>query len=65
MEKIKKLLHDVLGWGFAREVLSNPGETIFPIYACRFCPSELSKDSQGNWFHLTSPTSKNMNKSHE
>lgn len=56
MEKIKKWLHDKLGWGFRGKYINTSHDDIvglYMIYKCRFCDKALEKDSQGNWFHLS------------
>lgn len=56
MEKIKKILHNLLKWGYPypRGTVGrcNLGDDFQPTYPCRFCGIEITQDSQGNWFHL-------------
>ena len=52
MEKIKKILHDYLKWGYPTTILPVGGDDIVPIWICKFCGGRLSFDSQGNCFHL-------------
>lgn len=47
---IGKLLHDILGWGFPVKGIG--GDHFQPTHSCKFCKYEITKDSQGNWFHL-------------
>jgi len=49
--KIKKFLHDYLGWGFPNKSMC--GDGFQPTYSCRFCDEEIAQDSTGAWFHLT------------
>ena len=51
MGKIRKFLHDKLGWGYPVARLSYGFQ---PTFSCRFCEDEITKDSTGAWFHLTS-----------
>lgn len=55
MKKIKKFVHDFLGWGFPVKALpKNDGHDGFQMnYSCQFCSDEITQDSQLNWFHLT------------
>lgn len=54
---IQKWLHDKLGWGFRmrKEGLSfrTSGDGFQSTYMCKFCDGDLTQDSQGNWFHLS------------
>ena len=52
LNKIKMFLHDKLGWGFPLSKINNG--KIQSRYHCQFCLREITKDSQGNWFHLSS-----------
>ena len=51
-EKIKKFIHDKLGWGFPNKRVG--GDGFQQNYSCRFCDKEITQDSTGAWFHLTS-----------
>ena len=51
MNKIKKFLHDKLGWGFPNKMVG--GDSFQQNYSCRFCKGEITKDSTGAWFHLS------------
>lgn len=48
---IKKLLHDILGWGYPNGVSET--DPFQQTYNCLFCNGELAQDSTGAWFHLT------------
>ena len=50
MNKIKKFTHDFLDWGFPKKFIS--GDGFQQNYSCHFCDGEITRDSQGNWFHL-------------
>ena len=50
MEKIRKFLHDYLGWGYPLNRIG--GDEFQPTYSCRYCKDEICQDSQLNWFHL-------------
>lgn len=51
MNRIKQFLHNLLGWGFPDKKVS--GDHFQTNYTCKFCDLEITKDSQGNWFHLS------------
>jgi hypothetical protein len=58
MNKIKLFFHNVLGWGFPQTdklnmVIRTGGDTFQGAYACIYCSENITRDSQGNWFHLT------------
>lgn len=50
MNKIRKWLHNFLGWGYPVKRIG--GDSFQPTFSCRFCDKEICQDSQGNWFHL-------------
>lgn len=54
--RIKKWLHDKLGWGFSGGV--SGGDSFQPTYHCRFCSRTLLRDSNGDLFHSTNKESK-------
>ncbi len=51
MNRIRRWLHDKLGWGYP-DYLSDAGSYVMPTYECRYCDYAVTMDSQGNWFHL-------------
>lgn len=51
-ERIKKFLHDKLGWGYVC-LGKCGGDNFQPTYKCRFCDKDLAQDSTGAWFHLS------------
>jgi len=53
MNKIKKLLHDWLGWGFIDTTKSRNSDGFQPTFGCQFCDKQIAQDSQRNWFHLS------------
>ena len=52
LKRIKKFIHDLLGWGFPLE--RSGGDSFQSNYSCQFCELNITKDSTGAWFHLSS-----------
>ena len=49
---MKKILHNILGWGFPAKRVG--GDSFQENHSCRFCDYNITKDSTGAWFHLSS-----------
>ena len=49
MERIRRWLHDYLGWGYPGDRWGFDGCSM--TAKCRMCDKGLLLDSQGNWFH--------------
>lgn len=62
MNKIKKFLHNFLFWGFPDKFID--GDSFQQNYSCQFCDLDVTKDSQGNWFHLIAKTNGKSLKEH-
>jgi len=50
--KIQKFFHDTLDWDFPVKYID--GDSFQQNYSCKFCEKEITQDSTGAWFHLTS-----------
>lgn len=50
--KIRKWLHDKLGWGYPVKLVG--GDSFQQNYSCLFCNYNITQDSTGAWFHLSS-----------
>ena len=49
MEKIKKLLHNKLKWGFA---YNRDFDGFQWTAKCKYCEERLCQDSNGDYFHM-------------
>lgn len=49
--KIKKLLHDNVGWAFPKTLIEL--DEFQPVFSCYFCEQIIAQDSTGAWFHLS------------
>jgi len=52
LDKIRKFLHDFLGWGYFASY-DVPSDTFQPTATYRFCRTKIAQDSTGAWFHLS------------
>lgn len=52
LNKIQKLTHDILHWGYPDGYQAG-GDSFQPTQFCRFCDHEVAQDSTGAWFHLS------------